>query len=439
MKGRKERVGSLPINSASIKIEMFQLPARKTRTCYSMDGESLMYARYKQKKRAFHFILLFGAISALGDITYEGARGVMGPYLTFLGASAFAVGLIAGLGEFLGYALRIASGYWIDRSKNYWLVTYAGYAMLLSIPLLAFSGHWLLAGLLFIIERIGKAIRSPGKDTILSFATKQVGTGYGFGLHEALDQIGAFVGPLLFTISFATTSSYRNGFLWTFISVIALLGILTYLRIKVPKPERMEDSTSKKDEDEGSENTRTNTPLPPFFWQYVAFSVMSTIGLINFPLLSLHMSREQAISPAWIPIFYALAMGIDAIVALFAGRFYDRKGFKVLFWIPFFNLPILLGFLNGLWFIVLAVLSWGVVIGIQETIMKAVIADLIPPFQRGRAYAIYNISLGASMLIGNSLMGWIYEANIQWLFWFVLVTQAAALSLFGRLNKRAHT
>jgi MFS family permease len=383
------------------------------------------------KRIAYRFIILFGIISALGDITYEGARSVTGPYLQTLGASAFAIGLVTGLGEFLGYALRIASGYWVDRTKSYWAITYLGYALLLSVPLLAFTGHWQIAALFFILERVGKAIRSPGKDTMLSFAAKQVGTGYGFGLVEAIDQIGAFIGPLLLTLSFSLTNSYRAGFLWTIVPVLLLLGILSYLRIKVPTPETMETSLSKE-----TGTVKTDAALPSSFWWYIAFSFISMVGFVNFPLLSFHMNRHHVISPTWIPILYAITMGVDAIVALWAGKHYDRGGFKVLLWIPILNIPVaLLGFVNDSWMLVIASICWGALMGIQETIMKAAIADLIPTYMRGRAFAIFNIILGLAMLIGSSMMGWMYEASLSILIGYVVVTQLIALFLHRKFSK----
>jgi MFS family permease len=380
-------------------------------------------------RTAYRFIILFGIISALGDITYEGARSVTGPYLHTLGASAVAIGIVTGLGEFLGYALRIASGYWVDRTKSYWAITYLGYALLISVPLLAFTGHWQLAALFFILERVGKAIRSPGKDTMLSFATKRVGTGYGFGLHEAIDQIGAFIGPLLLTLSFSLTNSYRDGFMWTAVPVLLLLGILSYLRIKVPNPETMETSLSK-------ETETVNTTLPSTIWWYIAFSFISMMGFVSFPLLSLYMSQHHVVSPAWIPTLYALAMGIDAIIALWVGKHYDRSGFKVLLWIPVLNIPVvLLGFVKHSWLIVIAIICWGALMGFQETIMKAAIADMIPTYLRGRVYAIFNITLGLAMLIGSSLMGWMYEVSFSILIGFVVVTQLLALFFYRRFSK----
>lgn len=131
------------------------------------------------KKIAFQFIILMGIVSLFGDITYEGARSIAGPFLSVLGASAVVVGLVAGIGEFIGYVLRLASGYLSDRTRAYWPMIIVGYGLLCSIPLLAFAGYWQVAALLIILERIGKGIRTPARDAILSHATKQVGQDWG--------------------------------------------------------------------------------------------------------------------------------------------------------------------------------------------------------------------------------------------------------------------
>ena len=154
------------------------------------------------RKRAFNLIILFGLVSLFGDIAYEGARSVNGPYLKLFAVNAATLGLIAGVGEFLGYALRLVSGYLSDKTKSYWFLTFLGYGLLVSVPLLSLAGIWQIAALFIILERIGKAIRSPARDTILSQASSQIGTGFGFGLHEAMDQIGAVSGPLIFTVLF---------------------------------------------------------------------------------------------------------------------------------------------------------------------------------------------------------------------------------------------
>lgn len=149
------------------------------------------------KPTALKFIVLLGVVSLFADATYEGARSINGPYLALLGASATTVGFVAGLGELIGYSLRLVSGYMSDRIGRYWAITLFGYTLnMLAVPALALAGRWEIAAMLMIAERIGKAIRTPARDAMLSHATREIGRGKGFGLHEALDQIGAVLGPL---------------------------------------------------------------------------------------------------------------------------------------------------------------------------------------------------------------------------------------------------
>src|SRR5512136_2676914 len=189
-----------------------------------------------RRKAAYRLIILFGIVAMLGDVVYEGGRSVAGPFLFTLGASAFAVAFVAGFGEFAGYAIRIATGYLADRSKQYWTFVIAGYVMVGAIPLLVVAGSWEIAALLLIVERIGKAVRSPAKDAVLSHATTAVGRGWGFGIHEALDQIGAVAGPLLFVFALAAGGSYRGGFALLALPFVLLLASVLFAWRSMPDP-----------------------------------------------------------------------------------------------------------------------------------------------------------------------------------------------------------
>lgn len=256
-----------------------------------------------KKKLAIQFILLFGVISAFGDITYEGAQSVYGPYLGYLGASASTIGIVAGIGGFLGYALRLVSGYFIDRTQKYWFITILGYGLLIAVPLLAIAGNWQIAAVFIILERTGKAIRSPGKDAMLSHATKQLGTGFGFGLHEALDQVGAFIGPLIFTASLALTGGFKQGFTVMWVPAILTVVIAFLVRYKVPEPKMLEENLQ---ETESPVNAQES--LSKIFWLYAVFTFISVLGFANFPIISYHLQFQKVIPEAQIPTLYAFAM-----------------------------------------------------------------------------------------------------------------------------------
>jgi len=385
------------------------------------------------KKRAFQFIILLGIVSLFGDITYEGARSVTGPYLAVLGASAGIVGLVAGLGEFIGYFLRLASGYLADRTHRYWPITIIGYGLLVSIPLLAFAGYWQVAALLIVLERMGKGIRTPARDAILSHATKQVGRGLGFGIHEAIDQIGAIIGPLIFSAVFLFQGGYREGFTILWIPALLCVAILLVARTKVPSPEKLETPGGT-----SGQNIKGKSRLPKVFWSYALFSFLSVAGFANFQLISYHFKVQSVVSDVQIPIFYAIAMGVDALVALIIGKTYDKIGLVSLITIPVLTLPIpFFAFSHSYSLAVTSIVLWGAVMGIHETIMRAAIADLTPIEHRGFAYGIFNTVYGASWFFGSALVGLLYDVSIGYLILFVVAMEVASLPVFFLVKKEA--
>jgi MFS family permease len=341
--------------------------------------------------------------------------------------------LVAGIGEFVGYALRLASGYLVDRTKAYWILTFIGYGLLLSIPLLAFAGYWQLAAVLIILERMGKAIRSPARDTMLSYAAKGVGRGWGFAVHEALDQIGAIIGPIVFSLVLLFHGvDYRVGFNLLWIPALLTLVVLAIARKKVPSPQKIESPGEASKQDQKGK-------LPRIFWLYTVFTLFSVAGFVNFQLISYHLHEAQIIIPdAQIPIIYAIAMGVDALAALLIGRTYDRIGLISLLAIPVLTLPIpFLAFSHSYSLVLIGIILWGAVMGIQETIMRAAIADLTPIERRGFAYGVFNTAYGAGWFLGGTLMGLLYEISINYLILFAVVMELISIPLFLSVKRAA--
>jgi MFS family permease len=370
-----------------------------------------------QRREAFQFIILLGVVSLFGDITYEGARGVSGPYLKLLGAGAVTIGLVAGLSEFVGYGLRLISGYLADRTEGYWTLTIIGYGLILSIPVLAFVGDWQLAAVFIILERLGKAIRSPARDTILSYATKSVGRGLGFGIHEALDQVGAIIGPLIFSGVLLLEGSYRDGFRILWLPAFLALATLLVARRKEPMPTRF-DIQGKTDEDK----------LPRTFWLYSLFILLSVAGFPSFLLISYHFKARAVVSDIQIPMFYAVAMGVDALVAPVIGKIYDRVGLQSLMTIPVFTIFIPIFCFSQIYIYgLVGIVLWGTAVGIHETIMRAAIADLTPMKRRGTAYGIFNLTYGIAWFLGAPIMGLLYDFSISYLIGFVALLEFASI------------
>jgi len=396
------------------------------------------------KRLAWEIIIVFGVVSLVGDVIYEGARSVNGPYLKTLGASAALVGLIAGLGEFLGYATRLASGWFADRTKAYWLFTFVGYGLLASVPLLALAGTWQIAAVFIVLERFGKAVRAPSKDTILSAATKRVGTGIGFGLHEAMDQLGALLGPLVFTAVFALgnqgsdLASYKAGYAWLWIPFGVLMLSVLYAFLRVPDPERLEPIVPQKTESEKLSRT---------YWLYTAFSLVTTLGFVGWPILSYHYAATGVLPGAQIALFYAVAMGVDGITALIVGFAYDRLkkrkasergGLVTLVIIPLFSVLIpLFGFGGSKAAAIGAAIVWGVVMGTHETIMKSAIADITPMRKRGTGYGIFNTAYGFAVFVSSAVMGLLYDSSVVAVVVMAVAAEIAAIPLFFALRREA--
>jgi MFS family permease len=375
------------------------------------------------------FIILLGIVSLFGDVTYEGARAVTGPFLLALGASSSVVGLVAGIGEFAGYSLRLASGYIADRTGAYWLLTFVGYGLILAIPLLAFAGHWQLAVVLIILERVGKAIRNPARDTMLSYATKKVGRGWGFAVHEALDQIGAIIGPVAFALVLLSHDTYQEGFKFLFIPALLTLAVLALARKRFPSPVRLEIP-------EEPSGQVTQTRLPRVFWLYTVFALISVAGFANFQLISYHLAAQAIVPDFQIPIIYAVAMAVDAVAALIVGRTYDRIGLTSLLIIPLLTLPIaFFAFSTSYSSVLIGMALWGVVLGVQETIMRAAVADLAPIERRGFAYGVFNTMYGAGWGLGGVVMGLLYSHSITYLIMFSVAMELVSIPIFVMIRR----
>ncbi|MDD1764039.1 MAG: MFS transporter [Methanobacteriaceae archaeon] len=371
------------------------------------------------KKKALIFIVLLGMVSLLADMTYEGARSITGPYLAILGSSALVVGLVAGLGELLGYSLRLLSGYLTDRTQKYWTLTIIGYVInLLAVPLLALAGSWQLAAVLIIAERMGKAIRTPPRDVMLSHATSSVGRGWGFGLHEAMDQIGAIAGPLLVAVILYWKGSYQASFAFLLLPAILALATLVISRFLYPHPHELEVGVPQL-ETKGFQRA---------YWIYMVAAALIAIGFADFPILAFHFQKTGVLSPSLIPIFYAVAMGVDALAALIFGRLFDRIGVSsVALATGLSSLFAPLVFLGGWEMALLGMVLWGVGMGAQESVMRAAIAELAPLKRRGVAYGLFNTIFGISWFVGSLLMGFLYDFNPGYLVVLSVVAQLMAI------------
>jgi MFS family permease len=373
-------------------------------------------------KSALMFVVLLGFVSLFADVTYEGARGITGPFLAILGANAAVVGLVAGLGELAGYALRLVTGYLADKTQRYWGLTIVGYGVnLFAVPLLALAGRWEVAAALMIIERVGKAIRAPARDAILSHATHKIGRGWGFGLHEFMDQIGAVSGPLIVAAAIYYKNDYQLGFGILLIPALVAMGFLITAKIIYPRPRDFEP---------------VSVPLkgkhfPNAFWFYLVAVGLIAAGYADFALVGYHVKKTSIAADQAIPLLYAFAMGVDAVAALIFGRLYDRFGMSILMVSAIISAAFApLVFLGGLGMLIFGMTLWGIGMGAQESIMRAAVADMVAADKRGSAYGIFNAGYGIFWFAGSALMGILYDVHIIAVVVFSVTVQLLSVVMF---------
>ena len=355
-------------------------------------------------RAAIRFIVLIGVVSLFGDMTYEGARSITGPYLATLGASATIVGVVAGFGELVGYAIRLLSGYIGDRTGRYWTVTIVGYILnLFAVPLLALAGSWQIAVVLIVAERMGRALRAPTRDAMLSHAATRTGAGWAFGLHEAMDTTGAIIGPLAISAALYFGQGYTTSFAMLVVPAILSIIVLLVARSQFPTPRDLEVA----------EPIRQPSALPTKFWTFSVAAAFIGAGYADFSLLAYHFGKAAIVAPPWIPILYAVAMVAAAGAALWLGRRFDRTGILVLVPVTVISaLSAPLAFLGGPALVTLGVIFWGIGMGAQETVMRAVIVSMAPADRRGTAFGLFHAIFGVAWFVGSTLLGVIYDHSV---------------------------
>jgi MFS family permease len=378
---------------------------------------------------ALKFVLLVGVMSFFADFTYEGSRSIIGPYLGVLGAGALAIAVITGFGEFLGYGLRLVSGRSADRTGRYWPITIGGYVLQMSVvPLLALAGSWQVAALLIVLERVGKATRNPPRDAMLSHAAKEMGYGWGFGVHEALDQFGAMFGPLLVALVLAVSNhDYKIAFAALAVPGVITLTLVIVARVFYPRPQELSAGPSEV----------TTTGLPRAFWIYLAAAALVAAGFADFPLIAYHFGRAGTVSAPLVPVFYAVAMAVSGTGSLIFGRLFDRAGIGIL--VPLTVVAAAyapLAFLGGFWTGLVGVSLWGLGMGVHESIIPAAVAPMVSPDRRASAYGLFTGVYGIAWMAGSIVIGALFYVSLTAVAAFAVAVELAAIPLILIVHRR---
>ena len=421
----------------------------------------------KPRTSPFGFILSFGVVSMLMDVVYQAALSVQGPLLASLGASAAVVGLVSGLGEATSLAGRLVSGPAADRTGRYWIFAIVGYAITgLAVPAMGFAGSVAAVSALIIVERFGKSLRTPSRDAMISHASAKVGRGKGFAIHELMDQIGAFAGPLVVAgILQATHNSFGSALGVMIVPGVAAILVLLVLRRRVPDPSAYEEGEAEGEaadagaaaKAEGGAPTqggagakaeggapaatpaRSHLPkLPARFWAYTAFCGLVLAGVGTFGVMSFHMVDAGLMDAAFVPILYAIAQAVDAVFALITGSLYDKYGVKVLFVLPVVSALVpLFAFASSVPLVAVGVALWGMSLGVQESTMRAAVADLVPGGKRATSYGMFSVATGIGTFVGATVIGLLYPLGQPAIAVYAIALQVAAFVLLARLVRRA--
>jgi len=370
---------------------------------------------------AFNFVLTMGVVNLFGDMTYEGGGAINGQFMATLGASAAVVSITAGLGEFLGYSLRSISGYISDRTGRYWLITFIGYAInLLAVPAMALAGNWQVAALLILAERIGRAIRKPTVEAMLSYTTGKHGKGWVYGVNTALDETGATLGPLIMSLVLFLHGDYRTGYALLLTSSVLALGALVVARINFPVPSRLEQG-----------RTAPASGLGRSYWLYMVAAVCFAAGLISYELVGYHLATAKIVTEQWIPVLLAFSTGCGVIASLVLGKLYDRSPLPTLLVAVFLSsLFSPFAFFGGSPALLAGMVFWGIGYATQDTLFKAVVASVLPEGERNLAFGLFYTGYGVGWLIGSVVTGLLYEQSRVALVVFAVLAQLISLPLF---------
>lgn len=380
-------------------------------------------------RSALQFVVIIGIVNFFADFTYEGARGIVGPFLGSLGASAAVLGFVAGLGEFMGYALRSVSGYFADKFHRHWVFAFLGYAVnMLAVPALALTTQWPAAATLVVAERVGRGIRKPTVGAMLSYAGKSIGAGWVFGLNEALDQAGATIGPLLMALILYLNGGFRTGFAVLLIPALLCLTTLLAARLLHPRPHELE---------EGAEHSFARTNLNRAYWIYFLAGALIAAGFADFALIGFHFQKADAVPTNLIPLFYAVAMASAALASIPLGRLFDRFGANIslfAFLISAAAAPLV--FLGTFSFALVGMIFWGIGMSAQGALFQAMLTHLIPAQKRSTAFGLFDTGFGVAWFLGSATMGLLYDKSVVAVALFSTILQLVAIPVIFIANRQ---
>jgi predicted MFS family arabinose efflux permease len=290
------------------------------------------------------------------------------------------------------------------------------------------TGQWSIAATLVVAERIGRGIRKPTVDAMLSFAGKSIGAGWVFGLNEALDQAGATIGPLLMALILYLNGGFRTGFAMLLIPALLCLATLLAARLLHPRPHELE---------QGTEHTFASAKLTRAYWIYFIAGALIAVGFADFALIGYHFQKADSVAREWIPVFYAVAMASGALASIPLGRLFDRFGANVslcAFAISAVAAPLV--FLGTFTVALIGMICWGIGMSAQGSVFQAMLTGVIPAQKRSTAFGLFDTGFGIAWFLGSAVMGLLYDKSITTVAVFSMICQLAAIPIIFIANRQ---
>ena len=285
---------------------------------------------------------------------------------------------------------------------------------------MALAGNWQVAALLILAERIGRAIRKPTVEAMLSYTTGKHGKGWVYGVNTALDETGATLGPLIMSLVLFLHGDYRTGYALLLTSSVLALGALVVARINFPVPSRLEQG-----------RTAPASGLGRSYWLYMVAAVCFAAGLISYELVGYHLATAKIVTEQWIPVLLAFSTGCGVIASLVLGKLYDRSPLPTLLVAVFLSsLFSPFAFFGGSAALLAGMVFWGIGYATQDTLFKAVVASVLPEGERNLAFGLFYTGYGVGWLIGSVVTGLLYEQSRVALVVFAVLAQLISLPLF---------
>jgi len=363
-----------------------------------------------------------GIVSFLTDTSLKMVYSVMPMFLMSIGASKTSLSLIEGIAESTASLIKAFSGYWSDKigkNKPFLLIGYGISAVI--IPLYAFVFSPMQVLYLRFIERIGKGIRTAPRDSLVSGSASQNEMGKSFGLHKAMDNSGAILGPLL---AFLFLSIRPNDFRFIFLvaGIPGILGIV-FLILKVKEAKKSKDNLLK--------NFKFSD-FPKRFYLFLGIIFIFTLGNSTDALLMVK-SNEVGIKVTFIPLVYLITSVVSVLLAIPFGSLSDRIGRERLLVIGFVIYAVVyfgFGYTSHVYVITVLFALYGVYSAMTDGIQKALVSDLIDKNKKGTGLGIYNALLGITLLPASLIAGKLYDnVNSSIPFYFGAITALTAALL----------